>query len=646
MAHLSLPLRQRQLLNYLQHSKGYTTGAELSKQLNVSSRTIRNDISEINKQLAEFHIQITSKHSFGYLIEADDAKQLQALTRTEESFLSRTERLRHIAYRLALSDAPINLDELADEMYISKTTLEHDLKEFRHEFILPQPHIQMFRSKNSISFEHDERKRRKILCHLYSSSWNYHARGNTFFHYRYLDEKIVNTCIQEANFYLDKYHIMMEDTNMVHLDLIIAIAAKRIQEGHELATSSEHYYILPEAVTAVDDLLNSIESKLHCRFSRNERKDIYQLISCSILPDPDHIKDINVQEFFLPSLIRFAEHYLSYLKEEYGFDLRTDRDFYISFLIFLRYLHMPVHYLNDVGISKEQAQLNNAIELEVAFRIQPMALSYYGNYLDFTELLYLSFLLKGAIIRVLHPKLRTALLCHYNLPIAWKLRSEIELRFPNDLTIDHLMPMYRKDNFDFNDIDLILTTTDKRNFSREEIETIRISPYFTETDEHNITRYIQRTHFRKLYRKEFPDLTTLLNEANWHENLTDLTYFQLLDFLGNELIQMQLVTEDYLTDIFRREQMMTFASHAPFILVYSSVPAQRTQIEIATLKHRISVNGKKIRTVIMLCMRSTDRGLIFKFINELYNSVLNPEDARFLKTKEEFIRFIAQINTP
>ena len=48
---LSLSLRQRQLIHFLQLRTTYTTGEELAEHLHVSSRTIRHDIIEINDSL-------------------------------------------------------------------------------------------------------------------------------------------------------------------------------------------------------------------------------------------------------------------------------------------------------------------------------------------------------------------------------------------------------------------------------------------------------------------------------------------------------------------------------------------------------------------------------------------------------------------
>ena len=77
MDDLTLTLRQRKLLHYLQHQSDYVTGQALAAYLSVSSRTVRTDVTEINEMLAEKGIHIYSKRSSGYLLRAEDEKELK-----------------------------------------------------------------------------------------------------------------------------------------------------------------------------------------------------------------------------------------------------------------------------------------------------------------------------------------------------------------------------------------------------------------------------------------------------------------------------------------------------------------------------------------------------------------------------------------
>ncbi len=61
---LSLSLRQRQLIHFLQLRTTYTTGEELAEHLHVSSRTIRHDIIEINDSL-KIHLSVFCQNADG-----------------------------------------------------------------------------------------------------------------------------------------------------------------------------------------------------------------------------------------------------------------------------------------------------------------------------------------------------------------------------------------------------------------------------------------------------------------------------------------------------------------------------------------------------------------------------------------------------
>lgn len=648
MIDLSLSLRQRKLIHYLQQKNGnYTTGEELANHLHVSARTIRNDINELNQTLIDTGVQITSKRSSGYLLVAADEQDLKKLSQSSNSFLSRDERVRHIAFRLCLSDAPINLYDLEDEMYISRTTLEHDLHSLRRKYILPDPHILFFRHRNHISFENDERKRRIILNRLFSENWNYNARGNAFFQYQYMDERIVNLIIHEVNFYMTKYNIMMEDINMVTLDLAIAIMYYRVTSGHELTNVISHTYCDATAVHAVNELLDSLETRLDCRFSSIEREDIHLLVSCGRLLDASLLNFASVSNFFKPSIIQLTDSYIEYIKENYQIDLSKDEDFYITILQYFRYLSLPLHYFNRIDTHFDVARTKFLIEFEIAFAFQPFALEYYGFYLDYTEILYLAFCISGAMayMKQASPKLKTVIMCHLNLPSSWELKHQISSRFDDYIDIIALLPVYIKDSYDFSKVDLVVTTANKEITKSPNCKTLLISPFLTYKDQENLERLIQQEQLQHLYTPSLPSLHNLLEQAFWHERVANEDYFSVFELLANDFIQNGYVDSSYLTEVFRRESIFTFAFQPSVVLVYSTVPSTRTCLSIATYEHRIRWNTYKIRTVVMAAIRPEDKTLIFKLINELYSDQINPNDSRFIKTKEEFIDFYDHTET-
>lgn len=642
MHSLPLSLRQRKLLHFLQHNSGYITGEVLAAHLNVSARTIRNDVTEINQILTGLDIRITSKRSSGYMIEADNETELNELNQTSSSFLSREDRIRHITFRLCLSDEPINLYDLEDEMFISHTTLEHDLDGLRKQYVLPEPHIEFHRFRNTICFGTDERKRRIILNRLFTDNWNYNARGNAYYQYQYLEEELVNQIMPETQRFLQKYNILMEDINMVILNLSIAIAYYRISTGHALKDSSPIPYEESTAVHAAQELMDSMEEKLDCSFSYAERKEIYLHVSCSQLIDAGKLNFATVENYFHQDILKLTNDYIQEIDNVYHINFADNEDFYITLLQYLRYLSLPVHNLNRIQVPTDVSRANLLIPYEIAFLIQPLALNFYGYCLDSTELLYLSFCISGALSYTNRtaPKLKTVVMSHLNLPSNWELKHKLLSKFDDYIDLISLLPVYVKDNYDFSKIDLIVTTTTKKITDDPNCKTMIVSPFLSLADQEHIDRFINQRQIKRLSHCNLPPLLDMLKEAYWHECLEEEHFLSVIELLAHDFINQSYVPADYLTNILQRESILSFAFCPSIVFMYSIIPSTRTCLSAATLKHRIRWNGYKVRTVIMAAIRPEDTALVFRMFNDLYYRNFSLNDTRFLKTKQELLDFL------
>lgn len=634
MEEINFTLRQRKLLNAMKNASGYITGADLSKLLSVSSRTIRSEITEINNKFEGSNIRIISKHRYGYTLEITDYSQLKSITKANSSFLTREERLRYIAFQLCMADSPLDIHDLADEMYVSQTTISHDMAAFRKMYLLPFPHIRIEQKTNLISLEKNERKKRYLLVRLFAENWDYNSRDNIFYSSYYIDTKLLNLCILQVNYYLDQYHITMEDPSLVNLELMLVIAIRRIKDGYCLDCDPEDMYANDAAEALTDDLLNSLESLENVHFNKYERAEIYRIISCCRTTDFHGSTNQNIT--YSPKLTAFADAYMKILHKRYFLDFSVNTEFCQSLYSYLNYLSLPLHFFNTVV--KDSLPLD-PIAFELAFQIEPLALQYYGSYLNMEELFYLCSLIEGALACYNWENIKTVLMCHYNRPIAWKLSVQIKNSFQNYLSVQAVLPMYQKDNYDFSHTDLILTTTDKRIMTEAHVQQLKISYQFSKTDQNAICHVIHQHHLRQLYRKDFPNLLTLLDQAEWVEGAEPDTYFNALNNMGMQLAADGYVDESYLQDIFHREALSTFINHPAYILVYSSVPARKTHILVKTFIHRIRQNNQKIKAIFMICVTEEDLGLIFKLLNELYSDCFHPDDIRFMSTKKEYLYY-------
>ena len=115
--------------------KDYVTNTKLSEELDLSKRTIYSELSLLNEELQLNGARIISKPHFGVLLEVEDRKQyeeyLSSLKENGFGNESTDSRVLQIVNRLIETKDPIKMDDLCEELYISRSTLNHDLKKVK-----------------------------------------------------------------------------------------------------------------------------------------------------------------------------------------------------------------------------------------------------------------------------------------------------------------------------------------------------------------------------------------------------------------------------------------------------------------------------------------------------------------------------------
>ncbi len=639
---LSLPLRQQKILQILQSRTSYITGAELGRQLGVSSRTIRTDITELNQSLVSLNAQVLSVKSKGYLLSAADMELLVNWVREDSAFLTREDRVRYLAFQLCLCDTPISLYDLEDEMAVSHTTLDHDLRHLKFRFVQSAPHICLYQQKEEISFERNERKRREILNRLFREDWDYDSKGNAYYGYEFLDEDILEIIMKEVPVHLRHFNLAMEDSSLVTLNLALSIMYHRIRSGHLLPDAPPAPKPDSAAQGAVQDMMDALEAKLKCTFRPEERDDIYQLVASSHLLDASLLTFETVYRYFTDLTIEMANDYLKNIRDVFHLDFFNDEDFYITLLQYIRSLQAPIQTWNAQG-NPDITKGKLAVEYEFAHLFQLTAQKYLGYYLHSAELLYLAYCISGALEYYYHHhpeyKIRTVLCGHLNLAGVWSLKRKVLGAFANYIDVIALFPINSRSAYDYSDTELILTTTRKEFPSAEHVDVLRISTFMDSTDLLRIQHYISSRRMEHLYPNPSVSLASLLENAFWHERNGFPSRFAAIEYLAQDFIKEGIVGDDFIADILRRESICPFARCPGILLLHSLVPASETRLSIAVLNHRMIWNRYKFRLIVMAAFTPKDATLVFALTRSFYETYYDAEAIRLLRTKEAVMEY-------
>lgn len=642
MKSLDLSLRQKKLLHTMQHASSPRTSADLAGELGVSSRTIRNDVIKINDELTPYNAKIEALKSKGYIFRAEDPKLVESLNQIDNAFFSKENRVRFLAFKLCQSEEPLNLYDLEDEMFISHTTLEHAIRDLTSAYSDNAPYIRLHRKRDYIWFEEDELKRRSVLNLLLRESWNYHARSNAYYKEDFVDDDVLDFIIDTVSASLDRFDIQMEDPCIVSLNLILTIMCHRISTGHFLANGPQIPKTDPDVLNATTAILDALEKQLHLYIGPEERDAIYlQIRSHRIFPPRNYTEEA-IRESFGPHTIECGDAYIRQIAETFQMDFSDDHDFRITLFQYIQTL-LQGHNTFYEQFSADRIKRHHRIEMVIAELFQPLAVKYMGKELNEVKLIYLSYVIAGGLDHFIkhHPgnKIRTVIACHMNQPVSWAIKRKARYHFGDYLDIVDLLPVYKKNTYDFTDVDLVLTTVQKKITDSPGTTTLYISQFFNESDQEEIAHYIMTKTLKPLYSRDL-SLNRLLKKAWWHEADSFATPDDLLRRVTQQFIDNGIVDDAYQKDILKREQISTFAAFPGVVFLYSLVPARQSQISIVTLDHRITWNAHKIRIIVAAALTEDDMPAILRLTNFLYEDAYDLEGIKNLKTKEEVLQYI------
>ncbi len=124
----------------------YRTADELSVELNVSTKTVRNMLKSLNQELNSHGMQVISKYGRGYHIQVDDSEvygRLRDSTEKEALPDSSGNRVQYILDSLLWDDKYVKIDDLSEELFTTRRTITADLK--KAEELLERYHLKLIR---------------------------------------------------------------------------------------------------------------------------------------------------------------------------------------------------------------------------------------------------------------------------------------------------------------------------------------------------------------------------------------------------------------------------------------------------------------------------------------------------------------------
>ncbi len=295
---------------------------ELAKRFSVSTRTIRSDINEINELIEEYHAHIVYERGRGYRLKVEDETLFATFTQRseEDSVIPRTskERIDALLLKLLMLSLPVKLDDIAEEWFVSRGTLQQDMGAVREQLqkyqialeSIPHQGIRLNGSEWAIRACMTETLWRRYSEQITPDLTTFRPDSLDNLDLTYIDKVLHNS--------MNRFDIRISNEGHLYLVFNCAVTILRITRGHELTTPVKNDEAEEVIRKASDEISKGLIYFLGNDLSNAELSYLHDQIIAQRISH----QDSSTQKS--GSHNELSEYILNYINELYNYDLRND----------------------------------------------------------------------------------------------------------------------------------------------------------------------------------------------------------------------------------------------------------------------------------------------------------------------------------
>lgn len=589
---------------------------DIASTINVSERTIRTDISNLNDYLINKNAKIKLIRQKGYILDCEDEKKIidwwGNFNKTEGySLLGSLKERQNYLFALLLNELKYySVYELMEHLCISKNTLYMYLKNIRK--TLSNYNLKLINNTNTgfkvIGTEYDKRK--AILDLFLINDLQSYLVGFTDLEKLFLtniDLDLLNTLESKH-----LYSLQLLNSDFYHKNIIstIALAIARVKEGLTInEISIEVPKLMDHALDAIYLFLKEIENSFSITLPINEINYFILTLSINV---PRLIK--NPKNHPSESSI-IVDELLTSIYETSNLNWTKDK---------ILFEDLVNHIENFIKISSIDKERKNPI-LSTIINSFPFAYSLslthlgvigkkYNIFFSEDEVGYIALHIAGAIERhkAKTQQLNVIIVCGGGFAMSKIIESKINKKFPNKFNIKKTYSYAEFQLSNISDIDLTITTLP---FTQENTPTVYI-------DMSNIDKAIDDLKYYLTDDQINNNVMQLFNPENFYYFDTDkLSKKDLLVKMTVDLEKQNIVSEDFVSSVLERESLQTTLINDVIAIPHSmTMIANRSRVSVAIFPNGIQwEKDKKCNFIFLLAISKTDN----EITDNLYDLILN-----------------------
>ncbi|WP_340622256.1 BglG family transcription antiterminator [Xenorhabdus siamensis] len=418
--------KQKELLDYLLNKNTPTLAIKLSQILNVSIRTIKNYVAEINEAYGE---KIILSGRSGYSLSLD--KNIKLHYQTSNQPKTYQERACFLIKTILLFKKSNNIYDISADLYISDSTLRSLIYKMNSSF--EKFNVRFLCRNNHIEILGAEQKLRELIYHTIIEQTDYRFNElktlETIFGIQQVE--MVSNLIKEI-FY--KWGYSVYDLSYTNLVLHFLILINRLKHDKCLDTQLT-FFGNNQLHSITDELCDNLQHKFNVSISENERSACYTLLKINI--SSNYTKNSESIDLVDADLYRFTKKVTESVQEHYLIDFGTD-DFISLFSLHISGLKTRLEYnIYTKNPMLEVIKKECRIIFDIAVFISLQLNEFFGKKLNEDEISFIALHVGAEFERQKSHdnKVRAVLLCPGYRGIENKIYHQLLCDFGNEISV-------------------------------------------------------------------------------------------------------------------------------------------------------------------------------------------------------------------
>ena len=580
--------RALSIIKILLNSVEPVSSLALSQEIGCSTKTIQNEIKEVNKELK--NCEIVSIRGIGYKIEGnlDDID-------IKNSDLYDYDRVEYIIKKIinisSTDKDTIKLEDLADSMYVSLSTVKNDLKEVKK--ILNEYNLKISsKHKQGICIEASEEDIIKFIIN-YSNKVD-----NSLSIKDFLNNNIIENLFSIKKILLDTLsyeNMILTDNEFKNIVNYISIYLSRNN------TNQSDF---------IKEYIKKYKSKKEKPISEDEQLLIRKAIK-------EFCRDLNIAT---------------------SINLSHDKVFEECLFNHISNLYKRA----DLGINQYEITAGEIkLKYPFAFELGKIAKKTIEKNLNMEisedEVENIALHIGGALERIdkrdEKKVYKTIIVCTSGVGTSMLIKSKLENIFKGKLEIIKVIPSYLIDYINALDIDFVISTVE---VNLENINVIKVSPMLTDKEIKLIEKYIETENvYIDL------DIQNLFSSELFFKDIKAETRSQVIDIMSKKLVEKGYIDDTMRQSYFERETIATTEIGNMVAIPHgANGEVYENKVAIGILKEPISWELGKVRLIIMLALdkdKILDYEEVFSKIYKRVDSIAKVISICENKSYEKFI---------